>query len=127
VDVAFDRDGLIKELSQAAREPDFEATVQAMPKQVGAEKSAETGVRTNLVGEYRPRGHDEVCLYFGGSMATTRRGVTQNQAAGSCLTVVGTRFIALHAYENSADPQAYKNLLPGLKQWALRIHRVQPR
>lgn len=124
LDMAVDRAEAIKELSQAVEQPDFAAETKSMPNEVGAAKSAATGVQTDVVAKYGPRGHDDVCVYFGGSMTTTRRGNAQNQAVGSCMTVVGHRFVELHAYEDSNDPQAYKTLLPKLRLWALGI---QPR
>jgi hypothetical protein len=121
LDLPLNRADTIKEMSQVFVEPDFAAEMKSMPDKVGADKSAETGVQTELVGKYEPRGHDDVCVYLGGPMSTTRNGKTQKQVAGSCMTVVGNRMLVLHAYENSNDPQAYKNLLPKLKLWALRI------
>lgn len=121
LDMTVERADAIKELSQAAEQPDFASEMKSMPKDVGAAKSEATGVRTNVVGEYRLRGHDDICVYFGGTMATSKLGATQNQAVGSCLTVVGKRLLELHAYKNSNDPNGYRTLLPRLKLWALRI------
>lgn len=126
LDVPFDRTEFLTELAEAVREPEFDDKMKTIAKEVGADKSKATGVPTKMVMQYAPRGRDAVCVYMGGKAATTKQGEIQNQVVGTCMTVIGGRFVALHSYEDTNDPQAYRRLLPRLKQWALQIKPVSP-
>ena len=62
LDVPLDRADMITELSAAVVEPDVAAELKSMPQRVGADKSAATGVQTDVAGKFAPRGHDDVCV-----------------------------------------------------------------
>lgn len=115
----------LKQLAHIVEQPDFATTMEAIPKEVGVDKTAKTGVPTEVRGHYKPRGHDSVCVYLGGSLSTIKSGRGQKQAGGTCMTIAGNRLIALNAYENSEDPLAYRHLLPVLRQWALSIRALR--
>ena len=121
LDMPVDRAEMIKEVSATFTQPDVAAELKLIPQTVATDKSAATGVQINVVSTFSPRGHDDVCVYLGGPIATTKLGKTHDQAGGTCLTVVGARVIALNAYDDTNNPQAFKSLLPQMKLWALQI------
>ena len=116
----YERDVAIRELA-AVMDESFEDTIADRIKSAAEDRSDASGIPTKIAGTYRPRGHDEICVYLGGPVTTTIEEQSEVQAIATCMTVVGSRLINLNAYEDSDDPEAYQRLLPKLKNWALEI------
>jgi hypothetical protein len=117
----------LKSMAEALEEPELAAKFQSKDfrNQIGEEKSKVLGAKTELSGEFGPRGHDEVCVYLGGLVTTTINDATETQAAATCMTVVGKRMISINQYEDTTDPKAYETLMGKARQLALKI-RVVP-
>lgn len=114
-------------LAQAADDTDMAKTSSALTKEVGANKTEASGVQTEVKGAVTFRGHDDNCIYMSASMSTVKPDKTQNQVMGGCMTMAGSRFISLYAYEDTEEPLSYKSMLPMLKQWASQIRPVLPK
>jgi hypothetical protein len=53
--------------------------------------------------DYGFAGTDEDCAYMAGGIQMTAEGKTVDVRIGSCITLVGTRNFAIHAYDNRKD------------------------
>ena len=113
----LDRDVTLRELAAEAEVLPMSTVLDA----AGEVKSEASGESTKVDGDFGPRGRDDVCVYMGGLLRTASGTETQAQALGTCITVAGKRLIVLNAYEDSADPAAYKAILPKTRNWVLGI------
>jgi len=56
------------------------------------------GRKVDLVGEIKPVGRDEACVYLAGTTEVKTADVSYRIAVGGCITVVGRRMLTLYVY-----------------------------
>ena len=98
--VAMDRAELLAGIGAAFENPEFTAALESGAFNERAGKGFEDvlGKKVSLSGDIAPRGKDDVCAYFGGTMAVASGATSYQISLGACITAVGKRMVTVNAY-----------------------------
>jgi len=116
-----DRSTLIEMMSKEFDKPEFKAKMGTLANDASNRLSQVGATTVKIDAAIGPRGHDDTCVYMGGSGTENVGNETFPKVMGMCMTAVASRMINLHAYKRATDAQAYQPLLPFLHNWALQL------